>query len=221
MLLRYHLRTLFSPYHLALLPLVAALALLWPAGSVDDQRFLQWALERTELLGPLGLMPLVAAILQVEGRTDERWGIAPTGLGGLFIQRWLLVLTYYAAALGLFLAVAGSRIDAFPFWRTFLSALVTAALFSLVGPLVASRTGSAASGWAAGLAIFFGSLVVAQFWCPHDSVYQLWLPFAGVSDAGTTTLALSKGAYAGLTLLLLGALHRSLLVPERLIGRAE
>lgn len=115
----------------------------------------------------------------------------------------------------------GATPPGFPFVRTFASSLVTSALFSLLVPVFHTRTGSAAAGWAAGLALFFATVTVAQFWCPFDSTYQLWLPFAGISDAGPWPLAASKAAYGlgalGLLWANLGALRR----PERLIGRAD
>lgn len=221
LLLRCHLRTLFSGWHLAALAGLATAGLLWPAGSPSDQQFLAWLLERSELLGPLALMPLTAGLLQVDGRVDERWGTAPAGLGRLFMQRWLLTLAYFALALGLFLALAGLQVRDFSWWRTFPAALVSAALFSLAGPLVHHATGSAGAGWAAGLAVYLGAVVVSQFWCPHDSVYQLWLPFAGLSDAPPAALAASKAAFGLGALGLLAANLRVLAVPERLLGRAD
>jgi hypothetical protein len=220
-MLRYHLRTLFGPWHLVALAGVLAAALLWPAASPGEQALLRWVLTRTEAFGPLVLIGLTGSILRVDGRVDERWGAVPAGLGGLFLHRWALVATYYALALGLFLAVAGARAGPFDEGRTFASALVTSALFALFGPLLYHRTGSPGVGWTGGLAVYFITMTIAMFWCPKDSTYQLWLPFAGQSDAAPLALAVSKGVYALLVLSLLRANRRILAVPERLIRGAE
>lgn len=218
MLLRYHLRTLFSGWHLAALALLAAASLLWPAGDMEERFVLAWILKRSELLGPPILMALVSTILTVRGQVDERWGAAPPGFPGLFLQRWLLTLGYFALALAIWLSIAGMRTGGpFPFGRTLASTLITGALFSLIVPLGHARTGSPVAGWAAGLALYFVTVTIAQFWCPYDSTYQLWLPFAGVSDATAPALAISKCAYGLATLGLLWANWRGLAYPERLV----
>lgn|GEM_PF-3484002 len=212
-----HLRTLFGPLHLAALAGVLAAALLWPAGSAGDRALLRWLILRTELFGPLVLMGLTASVLLVDGRVDERWGTSPRGMQGLFLQRWSLATAYYALATGLFIWGAGPRAGGFSEGRVFLSALVTAALFSAACHFIHHLSGSAATGWAGGLAAYFITVTIASFWCPYDSAYQLWLPFAGVSDASPGALALSKTAYALLAVLLLRGSARLLAVPERLI----
>lgn len=221
-MLRDHVRTLFSPWHLAGLAAVGAVALAWPAGNPYDQYLLRWFLGRTEVFGPLALMALTNSLFSVDGQIDERWGAAPRGLGAIFTCRWLLMVLYYALALGLVLVLAGPRAGGtLAEARVFASALVTSALFSLPGPLVHHATGSAPAGWAAGLVAYFGAMTVAMFWCPADSTYQLWLPFAGISDAGPLALALSKAAYGLGAAALLWANVRQLRIPERLLGRAE
>lgn len=220
-MLRFQLRTLFGPWHLVALAGLVATALLIPINSLSDLFRLRWLLTHLEQYVPLLLMPMSAGLLLVNGKVDERQGAAPGGLGVRFAQRWLLVVFYFALALGLFLALAGGRLEAFSWLRTFSAALVTAALFSLVGPLFHHATGSAPAGWATGMGLYFGTMLIAMFWCPADSIYQIWLPFAGLSDAEPGALALNKAAYglaaAGLLMLNLRILQR----PERLIGRSE
>lgn len=175
------------------------------------------AVVRAEVLGPLILMGLTASVLLLDQRVDERWGASPRGLHGLFLQRWLLTAAYYVLAIGLFIRLAGARAGDVSEVRVFASSLVTGALFSGACHLFHHLSGSPVAGWAAGLAVYFVTLAIATIWCPYDSVYQLWLPFAGLSDATAQELALSKGVYALAGLALLGMSARLLTVPERLI----
>lgn len=220
-MLRSHLRTLFGPWHFAALAAVLAAALLWPTESAGDRYLLRWFVERTEIFGPLLLIGLTAPALLVDGRVDERWGASPRGLRNLFLQRWALAAAYYAVAVGLFIWVAGPRAGDMNELRTFLSTLVSGALFSAACHLFHALSGSAVIGWSGGLAVYFVTLAIATIWCPYDSVYQLWLPFAGMSDAAPAPLAVSKGAYALVALLLLWASGRLLAVPERLLREGE
>lgn len=220
-MLRYHLRTLFGPWHVAALVAILTAALFWPASNAGERMILRWFLTRSEVYGSLVLMGLTGSVLQFDGRVDERWGTTPKGLGGLFLQRWALVVTYYSMGLGLFLFVAGPRAGEFSEARALASALITAALFSLAGALLHHLTGSTGTGWVGGLAFYLVAMTVSMFWCPLDSTYQLWLPFAGQSDAGPLALAVSKATYALLGLLLLMANVRLLAVPERLMRRAD
>lgn len=216
-MLRSHLRTLFGPWHAAALAAVLAAALVWPAANPADQALLRWFVLRTELIGPLLLTGLTASVLLPGGRVDERWGTSPRGLRGLFLQRWSLATAYYALAVCLFVYGAGPRAGDVSELRVVLSALVSGALFSAACHLFHHLSGSATAGWAAGLALYFITVTIASFWCPYDSVYQLWLPFAGLSDAGPGPLAFSKAAYALVALLLLWGSGRLLAVPERLV----
>lgn len=219
-LLLHHVRSLFGPWHLIGAVALTVGARFWPAGSPDEIAFLHWALKRAELLGPLAVMGLTSGVLQVGDRVDERWGAVPLGLGRLFLQRWFLAMGYAALAQGLFLALAGKQDPLFSWWRTFPSALITSAFFSLAGSLAYFATGSARTGWATGMTLYFSSLTISQFWCPADSVYQLWLPFAGLSSASGWALAASKAGYGLAGSGLLWASLRVLRTPERLIGRA-
>lgn len=222
MLLRYQLRTLFSLWHGVALLVLGATALIWPTAHPDEQAVLRWLLLRSEVFGPPLLMALASGLLLVQGRVEERWGAMPPGFPGLFRQRWLLLLGYFTLAVALFLALGGPRSgSAFPYLRTLGSTVVTATVFALVVPLIHTATGSAAFGWAAGMATYFITMTAAQFWYPYDSVYQLWLPFAGISDATPQQLLVSKGAYAVLALLLFWANLRWLERPERLLSRGE
>lgn len=98
---------------------------------------------------------------------------------------------------------------------------MSGALFSAACHLFHSLSGSATIGWSGGLAVYFVTMAIATIWCPYDSVYQLWLPFAGLSDATPKALALSKAAYALVALLLLWVSGRLLAVPERLFRAGE
>jgi hypothetical protein len=220
-MLRGHLRTLFGVWHLVGLGLVALMAVTWPTGTPDEQRFLMWLLERLEVVMPLVLMGMSSGVLHVGGRIDERWGTAPAGLGGLFLRRWLLMVGYFTVALGVFLVLTAQRLDGFAPWRSLLGSVVTAAFFSLIPPLARHRGGSAQVGWTTGVAAYSIAVAVAGFWCPHDSVHQMWLPFAGISDLGTVGLIGSKTGYGVVTVLLAKANALALSVPERLLGAVE
>lgn len=157
----------------------------------------------------------------VGGRVDERWATSPGGLGRLFLERWSLALAYFSLALGLFLALGDLRVEGFAFWRTWPAAVVSAAVLSLPGPLCHHLTGSPRAGWAAGFTVYAAAITVAGFWCPLESHYQLWLPFAGVSDAAPLPLALSKLGYGLVAVALLGIQIRVLAAPERLLARRD
>lgn len=183
--------------------------------------FFTWTLNRLEVLGPLALMSLTGSLLEVKGQVDERWGASPGGFPEAFAQRWLAAFGYFALAAGCFMAIAGARSPGYPALRTYLSTLVTAALFSQVSPMVHHVTGSLPTGWAFGVAVHLTTLSVAQFWCPHNSTYQLWLPFAGLSDASAPRLALSKAIFTVIAGVLFRTNMRILETPERLIGRSR
>lgn len=218
MLLRYQLRTLFSLYHALALLLLVTLLLFWPVEEPAARSLLQWLLRRSELLGPPLLVALTSGLLLVDGQLDERWGTAPTGLKGLWLQRWLLMLLYFLVALGLALGLTHWRLEGnFLLWRTLLSTLVSSLFFSALPPLLQVRFGSIPAGWSGGLGLYILLLLPTLFWYPPDSPYQLWLPFAGVSTAGSASLVISKLGYGLLAIALLWVGWRGLERPERLI----